>query len=83
MCQLLNRGNLVTGAKVFTNGSGRDNWVSKMGVGLVKEQRAQGEGGRGDFLGVLGGCAILLFKPDLISDKGFPYVTSIFRHGFY
>lgn len=44
MCQLLNRGNLVTGAKVFTNGSGRDNWVSKMGVGLVKEQRAQGEG---------------------------------------
>ena len=32
----------------------------RWGVGLVKEQRAQG--GRGDFLGVLGGCAILLFK---------------------
>ena len=31
-------------------------------VGLVKEQIAQGEGGRGDFLGVLGGCAILLSK---------------------
>lgn len=34
----------------------------RWGVGLVKEQRAQGEWGRGDFLGVLGGCAILLFK---------------------
>ena len=34
----------------------------RWGVGLVKEQRAQGEGGREDFPGVLGGCAILLFK---------------------
>lgn len=34
----------------------------RWGVGLIKEQRAQGERGRGDFLGVLDGCAILLFK---------------------
>ena len=34
----------------------------RWGVGLVKEQRAQGEGGRGDFLGVLGRFAILLSK---------------------
>ena len=55
----------------------------RWGVGLVKEQRAQGEGGRGISLEFSVGVPSCSLNPDLISDKGFPYVTSIFRHGFY
>ena len=55
----------------------------RWGVGLVKEQRAQGEGGREFFfLEFSVGVPSCSLNPDLISDKGFPYVTSIFRHGF-
>lgn len=55
----------------------------RWGVGLVKEQRAQGEGGGGISSEFSVGVPSCSLNPDLISDKGFPYVTSIFRHGFY
>ena len=83
MCQLLNRGSLVTGAKVFTDGSGVIIGTLRWGLGWLRNRELKVKVGGGISLEFSVGVPSCSLNPDLISDKGFPYVTSIFRHGFY
>ena len=55
----------------------------RWGLGWLWNRELKVKGGGGISLEFSVGVPSCSLNPDLISDKGFPYVTSISRHGFY